>query len=481
MENLATLIEKMKTYTNEDLELVYKAFDYANRLHSGQTRESGEPYISHPLAVAHILAGMYADVDTVCAALLHDTIEDTDITKKKIAEDFNEEIAELVDGVTRISRMHFSSKEEQNLANTRKIIASIIKDLRIIIIKLADRLHNMRTLQYKRLEKQKENAKETMDIFVPLAYYVGAYRIKEELEDLSFMYLNPQEYTDIKNRLNLFEKEVSHDIEKMLIEIDRLLNTENIPHEIVKRVKNLYGIYKKSTSKKFGEMEDLFALRILTEETLQCYIALGLIHKKYRSIGYEFRDYIGNPKTNFYSSLHTSIYDENNTFVQARIRTFKDDLVASHGLPAYWYLNGIGSREDVQRDAEKNFSFITSVGEIDEVSTSNSDFLDRVKSEIFTDSIFVYGEDGGIIELPNGSTPIDLAYRLSDYKGDKMVGVIVNCGYVTFDYKLKDKDKVTIITDQFSDGPKEEWVNLAYTTHAKQRILRMRRKNENRT
>jgi GTP diphosphokinase len=334
---LQDLLNKLNEYNPNEIEIVKKAYEYAANLHSGQTRQSGEPYICHPLNVAYILAEMHADRDTICAGLLHDTLEDTNTTKEDISHDFNQNIANLVDGVTKLSKMNFSSKQDQNYANTRKIITGITEDVRIIIIKLADRLHNMRTLQFKSEFKQKENSIETMEIFVPLAYYIGAYRIKSELEDLSLKYLKPDMYRQIEERKIKLEQTSSYCLTEMLSKIEHLLKDNNIPNEIKVRTKNIYGIYKRlSEGHKLSDIHDLLALKIMVDNVENCYRTLGMIHSEYHPINDKFKDYICNPKTNMYRSLHTTVFGPDDKLVQTQIRTFDMDRVASFGLTAYW-------------------------------------------------------------------------------------------------------------------------------------------------
>ena len=291
------LMRKIKSYNKDAAETVRKAYEFAKDLHEGQYRQSGEPYIIHPLNVTYILAELHADCDTLCAGMLHDTLEDTETTKEEITEVFNESVALLVDGVTKLAKMNFSSKEEQRDANTRKIITGITEDVRIIIIKLADRLHNMRTLQYKNVYKQKENAIETLDIFVPLAYYIGAYRIKSELEDLSLRYLNPDLYMKISEEKNIIEISSEECLKEMVYKINNLLTNRDIPHEIKVRTKNIYGIYKKQiTGSKITDIHDLLALKVLVDEIDSCYTTLGIIHKEYKPVPKRMKDYIWNPK-----------------------------------------------------------------------------------------------------------------------------------------------------------------------------------------
>lgn len=479
MNNLTIndLLAKVTEYNNEEVEIIKKAYSYAEELHKGQKRQSGEDYITHPLNVAYILADMHADRDTVCAGLLHDTLEDTSITKEDIASIFNKNIANLVDGVTKISKMNFSSKQDQNLANTRKIITSITEDVRIIIIKLADRLHNMRTLGFKSEFKQKENAMETMDIFVPLAYYIGAYRIKSELEDLSLQYLYPDKYKRIEDIKLRIEDDSKRCLEEMLQTINGILNDKDIPHEIKVRTKNIYGIYKRmEQGYKLSDIHDLLSLKIMVDTIANCYQTLGLIHSQYHPINDRFKDYIYNPKTNMYRSLHTTVFGEDDRLVQTQIRTFDMDKVASFGLTAYWDINKGEARNVMQKDLKDKYQFFKSLVEINSVFADNQEFVSQVKRELFTDKVYVYTPKGEIVELPKGSTAIDFAYKIHSNIGNTMVSAIVNEKLVEADYVLHNKDRVRIITDILSYGPREEWLDKVKTTKAKRKINEFRRK-----
>ena len=465
------LLQVIKSYNPEEVEIIRKAYEYANLLHRGQYRQSGEPYITHPLNVAYILAEMHADRDTVCAGLLHDTLEDTDATKEDIADIFNRNVANLVDGVTKLSKMNFSSKEEQNLANTRKIIVGITSDVRIIIIKLADRLHNMRTLQYKSEFKQKENALETMEIFAPLAYYIGAYRIKNELEDLSFKYLKPDIYEKIAEKKRHLEISSSTCLNEMLLKIQKILNDRNIPNKIKVRTKNIYGIYKQlSNGNRMSDIHDLLALKIMVDEVEDCYRILYLIHSLYHPINDKFKDYICNPKTNMYSSLHTTVFGPEDKLVQAQIRTHDMDVIASFGLTSYWDINKGNARNVMQEDLKNKYQFFKTLTEIDAMFDDNREFVNQVKKDLFSDKVYVYTPKGDIVELPKGSTPIDFAYRVHTDIGNTMVAAVVNNESVPLDYTLKSKDRIRIITDELSFGPRENWINIARTTYAKKRI-----------
>ena len=471
------LLINLSEYNPDAISDVKKAYDYASYLHNGQVRQSGEPYISHPLNVAYILSEMHADSDTVCAGLLHDTLEDTNIKKEDIAHDFNQNVANLVDGVTKLAKMNFSSKQDQNYANTRKIITGITDDVRIIIIKLADRLHNMRTLEFKSEFKQKENSLETMEIFAPLAYYIGAYRIKSELEDLSLKYLKPDVYKRIGEKKIKLEEASGDILKEMLYKIETLLNDRNIPNEIKVRTKNIYGIYKRlSEGHKLSDIHDLLALKIMVDEIENCYIGLYLVHSKYKPINDKFKDYICNPKTNMYRSLHTTVFGPEDRLVQIQIRTFDMDKIASFGLTAYWDIEKGKARDVMQDDLKQKYQFFKSLIEINSIFGDNQQFVNQVKNELFANKIYVYTTKGDIIELPIGSTIIDYAYKLDKDIGNTMVGAFVNDEYVPVDYVLHNKDRVRIVTNELSYGPREEWLDIAKTSLAKSKIKEFNRK-----
>lgn len=465
------LLKKVSEYNIGAIHDVSEAYCYAKLLHGNQIRQSGEPYISHPLNVAYILSEMHADCDTVCAGLLHDTLEDTNIKKEDIAHDFNQNVANLVDGVTKLSKMNFSSKQDQNNANTRKIITGITDDVRIIIIKLADRLHNMRTLEFKSEFKQKENSLETMEIFVPLAYYIGAYRIKSELEDLSLKYLKPDVYKRIGDEKIKLEETFDDILKEMLYKIKALLNDRNIPNEIKVRTKNIYGIYKRlSEGHKLSDIHDLLALKIMVDEIENCYIGLYLVHSKYKPINDKFKDYICNPKTNMYRSLHTTVFGPEDRLVQTQIRTFDMDKIASFGLTAYWDIEKGKARDAMQEDLKQKYQFFKSLTEINSIFGDNQQFVNQVKNELFANKIYVYTTKGDIIELPIGSTIIDYAYKLDTNIGNTMIGAFVNDEYVPLDYVLQNKDRVRIVTNELSNGPEEKWLDIAKTSLAKSKI-----------
>ena len=469
--DIEVLIEKVKEYDINNIDIIRKAYEYAKELHSGQIRQSGEPYIIHPLNVAHILAEMHADYETICAGLLHDTLEDTNTTKEEIAELFSSNISNLVDGVTKISKLNFSSKQEQNMANTRKIITGITEDVRIIIIKLADRLHNMRTLQFKSEFKQKENSLETMEIFVPLAYYIGAYRIKSELEDLSLRYLKPDTYKSIEEKMIKVGESSNNCIIEMLDVINTILNDRNIPNEVKMRTKNIYGVYKRlEQGHKISDIHDLLSFKVMVDTIPNCYLTLMDVHQHYHPVNDKFKDYICNPKTNMYQSLHTTVFGPDNRLVQTQIRTFDMDKIASFGLTTYWDINKISAGEIMQNDLTKKYQFFKSLLEINRVFGDNQEFVNQVKKELFSDKVYVYTTKGDILELPKGSIIIDFAYKIHTDIGNTLVAATVNDQYVSIDYVLKNKDRVRIMTDDLSYGPREDWIDKAQTTYAKRKI-----------
>ena len=475
---LNDLLAKVAEYNIENLEIVKKAYYYAEELHRGQKRQSGEDYIVHPLNVAYILAEMYADKDTICAALLHDTLEDTEITKEQIAKDFNETVSYLVDGVTKISRMNFSTKEEQNMANTRKIITSMRNDIRIIIIKLADRLHNMRTLQYKSEDKQKENSQETLLLYVRLADRIGLHVLKRELEDLSLQYINNDEYNRIKEMRLKVAEDSKECIQEMLGTINDLLNNQNIPHEEMVRIKNIYGIYKKiQRGYRLTEIHDLLSLKVIVDNINDCYPTLRWIHWKYKPINRKFKDYISVCKPNGYQSLHTTIFGEDGRLVQTQIRTPQMNQVASYGLAANWGDYPENANLVMQQEWKTNDPFYDSLVEIDSQYANDKEFVDQVYRELLGDRISVYTQTGKL-ELPKGATPIDVAYNIHTEVGNNMVGAIINGKEAEIGKQLKQNDNVRIITDDTSIGPNASWLTQTATTKAKRKIKEYKKNME---
>lgn len=465
-------------YSDEDRKKIEKAFVLADSLHEGQKRKSGEKYIIHPVSVANILIGFKADSDTICAGLLHDTVEDTDITKEELVNIFNPTVAELVDGVTKLRRMDFVSKREQNLANSRKIITSIKQDVRIIIIKLADRLHNMQTLEFHKPEKQKEIAIETMELFVPLANYIGSYRLKSELEDLSLKYLKPDKYEECKEiRLRQEEELLPGGIfEEISKNISSKLRDEQMWHYIIPRIKNIYGIYTRlNKGITIPKMHDLLSCRVIVKSVGDCYSTLGYVHNLYKSHDSYFHDYISNPKINLYQAIHTVLFIPCRLFL-VRIMTDEMMNIANHGITANWDLNSELARQKMQTFFEKSCRDVNALYELDNVYSNNIDFITHIRSEIFTDKIYVYTPRGEIIELPVGATPVDFAYKVGREVGDYMQDVIINGEeHVPLDYKLQTGQCINIVVN--SSHLCECSEDVALTTQAKSRILQRNKYN----
>ena len=443
--------------SEEKLKEVQKAYTLAADIHNGQYRQSGEPYISHPLNVAKNLLDMEIyDPDTISAALLHDTLEDAkiDFTKEDIAREINPTVAELVDGVTKMRRMEFSTKEEQTLANMRKITNGLSKDVRIILIKLADRLHNMRTLQYKSPEKQRENAIETKELFVPLALSIGAYQIKSELEDLALMYIDPEIFKEITNEKQQLEEVYKDYLLEVKDKIYIILNSKNIPNEILFRTKNICTTYqKKIQGYKLENIYDLFYLKVLVNEVDECYRSLGIIHQLYPHINGRFKDYISNPRTNLYRSLHTTVA-VNGKATKIKIRTHDMDKVTAYGVSALWNIKNGMSQEETQDFIKERIPFVKSLMQIDETSKDDYEFIKKAKTNLLTNHVYVY--DGGeIVELPAGSKAIDFVYQTRPNLVDKLTDIIVNGKKVSDDYVLQNTDSVEIKVTNKSETIKQ--------------------------
>ena len=462
-------INFVKEYNPDEVERVTKAYDVACRMHEGQYRDSGEPYVTHPLQVAYILAEMEADGDTLCAALLHDALEDTPLIKEDIEILFSPSVANLVDGVTKLARLNFSSKEDQNFANTRKIINSVREDVRIIIIKLADRLHNMRTLGYKSKFKQKENAIETMEIYVPFAYNLGCYQIKRELEDLAFRYLKEDEYKRIFDERAKIVSDNEVMLNQMGQDINKALLAGGIDNRIIARIKNIYGIYSKlEKGYKYSDIHDLLALKIIEGNVKDCYSSLYYIHNRFLPIHDKFRDYIASPKTNKYQSLHTTVLSPFENLVQCQIRTDLMDRIDTYGLPAYWNTDKGYARTRMQEELKRDYQFYTSLKEIDSIFKDNQEFVTQVKEELFTDKVYV-SVNGETKELPKGSTGIDLAYKVDPINANRLTNLEVNNELFPREYVLQNRDRVQILSGEEMTVD-ESWLEHAHTSHAKELI-----------
>ena len=467
------LIEKVRKYNDDEdeLRIIEKAYNYAKEKHFTQKRITGDDYITHPLNVAYILTDVNADYKAICAALLHDTIEDSDGNFQEIEKLFGYDIANLVECVTKINRINFNSDSEQMAANQRKILVGLASDVRVLIIKLADRLHNMRTLYVFSPEKQQRKARETLEILTPVAHRLGMYKIKSELEDLCLRYLNPSAYFDILEKLNYKKTEMDEAVGKMLDEVSFLLKEHGIRHEIKGRSKSVYSIYNKlSKGRSFNDIYDILALRVLVDTEQECYLALGLIHSKYKPVPKRFKDYIAMPKSNFYQSLHTTVFGIDGMLFEIQIRTYDMDRVAEYGIASHWSYKEHTSGDS--KDAmDQKLAIFRNIIELNEDSSTPEEFISSVKKDIlFNDSIFVYTPKGDVIELPNGSTTVDFAYKVHSEVGDKMVGAIVNDNIVPFDYVLKTGDIIKINTSRLSNGPNKDWLNFVVTSQAKNKI-----------
>ena len=464
---------KLEEYlSNEEIKEIEKAYLYAEKEHDGQYRKTGEPYIVHPLFVASILTTIRADKETIIAGLLHDTIEDTDASKSEIRDLFGETVANLVDGVTKINNINVSTENEHLTNYYKKIIVGMSEDVRVIIIKLADRLHNMRTLYALDHEKQKKKAKETLEILAPIAHRLGMHKIKSELEDLSLKYLKPEAYKDVVEKLNhtKFERELY--VKKMMEDVSSLLRQNGIKHQIKGRAKSIYSIYKKlDKGRSFNDIYDLLAIRILVEKEQECYLALGLIHSKYKPISKRFKDFIAMPKTYLYQTLHTTVFGLEGNLFEIQIRTYDMDEIAENGIASHWaYKEKKNAAVEMQNVTEQKLQFYKSIIELKGDNLTSEDFIDKVKNEVLNNNIYVYTPKGDVIEMPIGSTPIDFAYRIHSQVGDKMTGAIVNNSMVNLSYELKNGDIIKIITNNNSKGPSREWLGICKTTGARNKI-----------
>ncbi|EHK2344394.1 RelA/SpoT family protein [Clostridium perfringens] len=483
---LEELISKIKANGNNvDIDLVKKAYDLAFEAHKEQKRESGEPYIIHPISVAMILADMGMDTNTIVAGLLHDVIEDTDYTYEDISNIFNVEVANLVDGVTKLGKIKYKSKEEQQADNVRKMLLAMAKDIRVIIIKLADRLHNMRTLKYMKPEKQKKKAQETLDIFAPLAHRLGISKIKWELEDLCLRYIHPEEYYDLVNMIA--EKRVEREkfISRIIEELKENLDKANIDSDIEGRPKHFYSIYRKMVNKhkSIEQIFDLTAIRILVNTVKDCYAVLGIVHTIYKPIPGRFKDYIAMPKPNMYQSLHTTVIGSEGKTFEIQIRTFEMHRTAEYGIAAHWkYKSGVTGTDSKDMTFENKLTWLRDILEWQKEAVDATEFMEGFKLDLFSDEIFVFTPKGVVINLPAGATPIDFAYKIHTDIGNKCIGAKVNGKIVTLDYKLKTGEIVEILTSSSSRGPNIDWLNIANSNQARSKIkqwLRKARREEN--
>ncbi len=478
--------EEVSKYITDpnSIAMINRAYDFAKIKHEGQLRKSGEPYFVHVLNVGYILATLTAGPQTICAGLLHDTMEDCGVSFEEIEQLFDHEIATLVEAVTKIGSLKFKDEKEYQAANHRKIFIAMAKDVRVIIIKLVDRLHNMRTLMYQPEEKQKKISSETLQVYAPIAHRLGLAEIKNELEDLSFMYIDPEKYHEIAHLLENKKSERQAIVNQMILNIDKMLSDKKIEYRIFGRSKHIYSIYRKMTTKnkRFEEIYDLYAIRIITKSELNCYEILGYIHNAYKPINGRLKDYIAMPKMNMYQSLHTTILDGNGNIFEVQIRTEEMDMVAEMGVAAHWaYKEGKYNSAAEQKEIENKLGwFHDMISMMNESKLAHpTEFMSQIQREVFEANVYVMTPKGRIIELQNGSTPLDFAYRVHTEVGHYAVGAIVNGALVPLDTPLKTGDVVQIKTSKQSTGPSEDWLKIVKTTTAKNKIRAFLTKKEN--
>ena len=469
MIELTALIDQIRKYHSGDLSQVEKAYNYAVEKHEGQVRKSGEPYITHPVNVAFILAELELDTQSVCAALLHDVVEDTEATREDLINEFGETITLLVDGVTKLDKIPYTSKEEQQIENLRKMFFAMAKDVRVIVIKLADRLHNMRTLRFQPERKQREIARETLEVYAPLAHRLGMSKIKWELEDLSLRYIDPIGYYEIVDKISKKREEREKYINSIIEIIDEKLKEVNINAHLEGRAKHFYSIYRKMfmQNKTIDEIYDLFAVRVIVDSVADCYSVLGTVHELFKPLPGRFKDYIAMPKPNMYQSLHSTLIGPDGSPFEIQIRTWEMHHTAENGIAAHWkYKEGKSGATDMDSKLE----WIKQLLEIQKDTTNAEDFMQTLKIDMFSDEVFIFTPKGDVISLPVGSTPIDFAYAIHSAVGNRMTGAKVGGKIVTLDYKLQNGDIVDIITSGANNGPNLDWIKICKTSQARNKI-----------
>ncbi len=472
METKAQFLEEITAINkNYNTELIGRAFDTAKSLHDGQLRKSGEPYLIHPIAVAIILAELGMDDETIVGGLLHDVVEDTEYTREQLVEDFSEEIALLVDGVTKLGAIKFDTKEEAQAENLRKMFLAMSKDIRVLIIKLADRLHNMRTLEYMREEKKIEKSRETLDIYAPLASRLGIYTVKFELEDIALKYLHPQEYETLKIEVTEKKEQRLQFINQVIEEIREALDQMNMKYDISGRSKHLYSVYKKMVlqHKQLDEIFDLTAVRVIVENVKDCYAVLGQVHTMWKPIPGRFKDYIAMPKPNMYQSLHTTVLGDNGEPFEIQIRTYEMHRVAEYGIAAHWKYKE-GKTKGEQNNDDMKLAWVRQTLEWQKELNDPKEFMETLKMDLFSSQVFVFTPKGEVIDLPAGSTPLDFAFKIHTAVGCKCVGAKVNGKMVTIDHPLSNGDIVEIVTSSNSSGPSVDWLKIAKSSTARTKI-----------
>jgi GTP pyrophosphokinase len=471
------LIRSVKKYhPSADISMIQKAYETAREAHKDQKRKSGEPYIIHPLCVAIILADLELDKETIVAGLLHDAVEDTWMTYEEVEKEFGSEVALLVDGVTKLGQLSYDAdKVEVQAENLRKMFLAMAKDIRVILIKLADRLHNMRTLKYMREEKQKEKARETMDIYAPIAMRLGISKIKIELDDLSLKYLKPDVYYDLVEKVALRKSAREEFVGNIVKQVKQHMDDAGIQAQVDGRIKHFFSIYKKmvNQNKTIDQIYDLFAVRILVDTVKDCYAALGIIHEMYKPIPGRFKDYIAMPKPNMYQSLHTTLIGPNGQPFEIQIRTFEMHKTAEYGIAAHWkYKETSDGKQPTGKNEEEKLNWLRQILEWQKDMSDNREFMSLLKNDLdlFADSVYCFTPQGDVKTLPNGSTPIDFAYCVHSAVGNKMVGARVNGKLVPIEYQIKNGDRIEIITSQNSQGPSRDWLKIVKSTQAKSKI-----------
>lgn len=475
LENLILKIEQFNPQA--DMKQIIKAYNFAEAAHEGQYRNSGERYFIHPFNVAMILADLNMDTDTIIAGLLHDVLEDTSVTFERIVDEFGIEIANLVEGVTKLKKLQYKSKQESQAENLRKMVVAMAKDIRVIIIKLADRLHNMRTLEYMREEKKKEKALETLEIYAPLAHRLGISKIQWELEDLSLRYIDPDGYYDLVEKIVKQRREREDYIQKIIDILYEKLREMNIPCEINGRPKSFYSIYKKMVyqNKSFEQIFDLTAIRIIVDSIKDCYGALGIVHTMWKPIPGRFKDYIAMPKPNMYQSLHTTLIGPQGEPFEVQIRTWDMHRTAEYGIAAHWkYKEGAIKSNNF----DDKLTWLRQLLEWQKDMKDPKEFMESLKIDFFTDEVYVFTPKGDVINLPNGSTPIDFAYRVHTAVGNNCVGAKVDGRIVPLDYKLKNGNIIEVITSANSSGPSRDWLKIVKSSQAKTKIRQWFKKEE---
>lgn len=469
------LIEKVKLYhPSSDLSDIERAYKVAKKAHEGQFRKSGEPYIIHPLCVAIILAELELDKESIIAGLLHDVVEDTVMTSEDVAKEFGDEVALLVDGVTKLTQLNYQhDKIEVQAENLRKMFLAMAKDIRVILIKLADRLHNMRTMQYQSPAKQVEKSRETMDIYAPIAHRLGISKIKVELDDLSMKYLMPDTYNDLVKQVDINRPGREAFIKSIIKEVGMHISNAGIEAEIDGRVKHFFSIYRKmvNQNKTLDQIYDIFAVRIKVDTVKDCYAALGVIHEMYKPIPGRFKDYIAMPKPNMYQSLHTTLIASNGQPFEVQIRTYEMHRIAEYGIAAHWKYKE-GKTGESNKNEEAKLSWLRQILEWQRDMSDNKEFLSSIKNDLnlFSDSVYCFTPTGDVKTLPAGSNPIDFAYSIHSAVGNKMVGARVNGKLVNIDYEIKNGDRIEIITSQNSKGPSRDWLSMVKSTQARNKI-----------